>query len=35
MKIALMACRDNPKILWNAFRTGNLMLENWMLSRSF
>lgn len=27
MKITLMACSDNPEILWNAFRMGNLMLE--------
>jgi len=35
MKIALMACSDNPEIIWNAFRMGNLMLEKWMMSRSF
>ncbi|MEW6593720.1 MAG: sulfur reduction protein DsrE [Thermodesulfobacteriota bacterium] len=27
MKVTLMACSDNPEILWNAFRMGNLMLE--------
>ncbi len=27
MKITLMACSDKPEILWNAFRMGNLMLE--------
>lgn len=27
MNIALIACSDNPEILWNAFRMGNLMLE--------
>jgi uncharacterized protein involved in oxidation of intracellular sulfur len=27
MKIALVACSDNPEILWNVFRLGNLMLE--------
>jgi uncharacterized protein involved in oxidation of intracellular sulfur len=27
MKVTLMACSDNPEILWNAFRLGNLMLE--------
>ncbi len=27
MNIALVACSDNPEILWNCFRLGNLMLE--------
>lgn len=27
MNIALIACTDNPEILWNVFRMGNLMLE--------
>jgi uncharacterized protein involved in oxidation of intracellular sulfur len=27
MNIALIACSDNPEILWNCFRLGNLMLE--------
>ena len=27
MKITLMSCSDNPEILWNAFRMGNMMLE--------
>jgi uncharacterized protein involved in oxidation of intracellular sulfur len=27
MKITLMACSGDPEILWNAFRMGNLMLE--------
>jgi len=27
MNIALVACNDNPEILWNCFRLGNLMLE--------
>ncbi|MBA3006540.1 MAG: sulfur reduction protein DsrE [Proteobacteria bacterium] len=27
MNIALVACSDNPEILWNVFRLGNLMLE--------
>ncbi|MDO8945575.1 MAG: sulfur reduction protein DsrE [Desulfocapsaceae bacterium] len=27
MNIALVACSDNPEILWNVFRMGNLMLE--------
>ena len=27
MKITLVACSDNPEILWNVFRLGNLMLE--------
>lgn len=27
MHIALIACSDNPEILWNCFRLGNLMLE--------
>ncbi len=27
MNIALIACNDNPEILWNCFRMGNLMLE--------
>ncbi len=27
MKVTLMACSDNSEILWNAFRMGNLMLE--------
>ncbi len=27
MNIALIACSDNPEILWNVFRLGNLMLE--------
>ncbi|HID70625.1 MAG TPA: sulfur reduction protein DsrE [Desulfobacterales bacterium] len=27
MNIGLVACSDNPEILWNCFRLGNLMLE--------
>ncbi len=27
MNITLIACSDNPEILWNCFRMGNLMLE--------
>lgn len=27
MNIGLIACSDNPEILWNCFRLGNLMLE--------
>ena len=27
MNISLVACSDNPEILWNVFRMGNLMLE--------
>lgn len=27
MNIAMIACSDNPEILWNCFRLGNLMLE--------
>ncbi len=27
MNIALISCSDNPEILWNCFRLGNLMLE--------
>ena len=27
MNISLIACSDNPEILWNVFRMGNLMLE--------
>ncbi len=27
MNIALIACSDDPEILWNCFRLGNLMLE--------
>ncbi len=27
MNFALIACNDNPEILWNCFRMGNLMLE--------
>ncbi len=27
MRMTLIACSDNPEILWNAFRIGNLMLE--------
>ncbi len=27
MNITLVACSDNPEILWNVFRMGNLMLE--------
>ena len=27
MNITLIACSDNPEILWNCFRLGNLMLE--------
>ncbi len=27
MKITLMVCSGEPEILWNAFRLGNLMLE--------
>ncbi len=27
MNFALIACSDNPEILWNCFRLGNLMLE--------
>lgn len=27
MKFALIACNDNPEILWNCFRLGNLMLK--------
>jgi len=27
MNIALVACSDNPEILWNCFRLANLMLE--------
>lgn len=27
MNITLVACSDNPEILWNVFRLGNLMLE--------
>lgn len=27
MNISLISCSDNPEILWNCFRMGNLMLE--------
>lgn len=27
MNITLIACSDNPEIIWNCFRMGNLMLE--------
>lgn len=27
MNMALIACSDNPEIIWNCFRLGNLMLE--------
>lgn len=27
MKMTLMVCSGDPEILWNAFRMGNLMLE--------
>jgi uncharacterized protein involved in oxidation of intracellular sulfur len=27
MNIGLVACSDNPEILWNCFRLGNLMLK--------
>lgn len=27
MNITLIACSNNPEILWNCFRMGNLMLE--------
>lgn len=27
MNITLIACSDNPEILWNVFRMGNFMLE--------
>ncbi len=27
MNNALIACSDNPEILWNCFRLANLMLE--------
>ncbi len=27
MNFALIVCNDNPEILWNCFRMGNLMLE--------
>lgn len=27
MQITLMACSSDPEVLWNAFRLGNLMLE--------
>jgi uncharacterized protein involved in oxidation of intracellular sulfur len=27
MDVALVATSDNPEILWNCFRLGNLMLE--------
>ncbi|MDA8165750.1 MAG: sulfur reduction protein DsrE [Desulfobacteraceae bacterium] len=27
MKLTLIACTDNPEILWNVFRLGNLALE--------
>jgi uncharacterized protein involved in oxidation of intracellular sulfur len=27
MNFILIACNDNPEILWNVFRLGNLMLE--------
>jgi len=27
MKAALMVCGNDPEVVWNAFRMGNLMLE--------
>jgi uncharacterized protein involved in oxidation of intracellular sulfur len=27
MNVGLIACSDNPEILWNCFRLANLMLE--------
>ena len=27
MDITLIACNDNPEVVWNTFRMGNLMLE--------
>jgi len=27
MHIALMVCSDNSEVVWNAFRMGNIMLE--------
>ncbi|MDY0389909.1 MAG: sulfur reduction protein DsrE [Desulfobulbus oligotrophicus] len=27
MKMTLMVCSGNPEVVWNAFRMGNLMLE--------
>ena len=27
MKITLMVCSGDPEVVWNAFRMGNLMLE--------
>ena len=27
MNYALIACTDNPEIIWNCFRLANLMLE--------
>ena len=27
MNVGLIACSDNPEILWNCFRIGNLMLK--------
>ena len=27
MNVALVATNDNPEIIWNCFRLGNLMLE--------
>ncbi len=27
MKVTLIALQENPEILWNCFRLGNLMLE--------
>ncbi len=28
MKITMMICQDIPEVIWNAFRLGNMMLED-------
>ncbi len=27
MNVAMILCQDNPEIMWNCFRLGNMMLE--------
>ncbi len=27
MDVAMVLCQDNPEIMWNCFRLGNMMLE--------
>jgi len=27
MKVAMIICQESPEVLWNAFRLGNIMLE--------